>query len=110
MARVAAIEKMRRLIDASLDAYAEALRNGMRMGPADLEKLNRLSLVITEEALTAQPLGREAPAERPLRTTEHTRAVLGALAQTGALEALGLTLLPDGQNDSSPEREVDDEC
>jgi len=109
MARVAAIDEMRRLIDASLVAYAEALRNGMRMGPADLERLNRLSLAITEEALTPQPLGREDTTERPLRTTEHTRAVLDALAQTGALEALGLSLLPDGQNDSSPEKEVDDE-
>ena len=110
MARVAAIEKMRSLIDASLDAYAEALRNGMRMGPADLEKLNRLSLVITEEALTPQPLGREDLVEAPLRTTEHTRAVLHALAETGALEALGLSLLPEGQNDSSPDKEVEDEC
>jgi len=110
MARVAAIEELRRLIDASLVAYAEALRNGMRMGPADLERLNRLSLAITEEALTPQPLGPEEPAEQPLRTTEHTRAVLDALAETGALEALGLTLLPDGQNDSTPEEEVADEC
>jgi hypothetical protein len=110
MARVAAIEQMRRLIVASLDAYAEALRNGMRMGPADLERLNRLSLAITEEALTPQPLGREDPAEQPLRTTEHTRAVLDALAETGALETVGLTLLPDEQNDSNPEQEVDDEC
>jgi hypothetical protein len=110
IARVAQIEEMRRLIDASLVAYAEALRNGMRMGPADLERLNRLSLAITEEALTPHQLGGEDPAERPPRTAEHTRAVLDALAETGALEPLGLSLLPDGQNDTSPEEEVDDEC
>jgi hypothetical protein len=110
LARVAAIEELRRLIDASLVAYAEALRNGMRMGPADLERLNRLSLAITEEALSPRPLGREQPVERPLRTAEHTRAVLDALAETGALEALGLALRPDGPDDSTPEQEVADEC
>src|SRR5438105_6970733 len=36
-ARVEEIDKLRRLIDASHVVYAEALRNGMRMSPADLE-------------------------------------------------------------------------
>lgn len=108
-ARVAEIEEMRRLIDASLVAYAEGLRNGMRMSPSDLERLNRLSLALTEEALTPVPLGRDDTVERPVRTTEHTQAVLDALADTGALKSLGLTRLPAEQTDSSPDKEVDDE-
>lgn len=108
-ARVAEVEEMRHLINASLAGYAEALRKGMRMSPADLERLNRLSLALTEEVLSPQPLGREDNAERAVRTTEHASAVLDALAETGALEALGLTRIPAGQNDSSSERKVDDE-
>src|SRR5690242_14942489 len=49
-ARVEEVEKLRRLIEASFVAYAEALRAGMRMGPGDLERLNRLSLALIEEA------------------------------------------------------------
>jgi hypothetical protein len=108
-ARVAEVEEMRRLINASLARYAEVLRSGMRMSPADLERLNRLSLALTEEVLNPQPLGRDDSVEPPARTTEHARAVLDALAETGALEALGLNRTPSGENDSSPERKVDDE-
>lgn len=106
-ARVAEVEEMRSLIDASLVAYAEALRNGMRMSPADLERLNRLSLALTEEALSPQTLGSGDPGERAVRTAKHTRAVLDALVETGALEALGLARLPAEQIDSSPDEEVD---
>jgi hypothetical protein len=108
-ARVAEVEEMRRLMNASLVAYAEALRNGMRMSTADLERLNRLSLAFTEEALSPQLLGRDHSAERPVRTAEHAQAVLDALAEAGALEALGLTRVPAGQNDASPERKVEDD-
>ena len=108
-ARIAEIEEMRRLINASLVAYAEALRNGMRMSTVDLERLNRLSLELTAEVLSPQALGRDDTPERPVRTPEHAQAVLDALAEAGALEALGLTRIPVGEDDSSPERKVDDE-
>ena len=108
-ARIAEVEEMRRLINASLVGYAEALTKGMRMSTADLERLNRLSLALIEEVLTPQPFGREDSPERPARTKEHASAVLDALAETGALEALGLARIPAGQDDSNPERKVDDE-
>ena len=92
-ARVAEVEEMRRLINASLVGYEEALRNGMRMSPVDLERLNRLSLALNEEAISPQPLGRDEAGERPERTPEHVRAVIDALAEAGVLETIGLTRL-----------------
>ena len=47
-ARVAEVEQMRRLINASLVRYEEALRNGMNMSAADLDRLNRLSLALND--------------------------------------------------------------
>jgi hypothetical protein len=88
-ARVEEIEKLRRLIDASFVGYADGLRNGMRMSPGDLERLNRLSRALIDEAAAPQPTSEEH--EQPERTLEHADAVLDALAETGALEALGLT-------------------
>jgi hypothetical protein len=90
-ARVEEINKLRRLIDASLIGYAERLREGMRMSPADLERLNRLSLALIDET-TNPPLKSGAPqSDQSERTPEHTEAVLAALEETGALAALGLT-------------------
>jgi len=93
-ARVEEVHKLRRLIEASLIAYAERLRDGMRMTPADLERLNRLSLALIDEATSPRinPAATESPVRE--RTPEHTAAVLDALAETGALEALGLTRIP----------------
>lgn len=90
-ARVEEVNKMRRLIEASLIAYAERLRDGMRMAPADLERLNRLSLALIDE--TTHPRARpDDDSERVRdRTPEHTAAVLAALEETGALQAIGLT-------------------
>lgn len=104
-ARVEEVEKLRKLIDASHVVYAEALRNGMRMSPADLERLNRLSLALLAEASTPHRPD-DGDHEQPERTLEHTRAVLDALAETGALEALGLTQIPTDTNPDS-DQEVD---
>ncbi len=107
-ARVEEIEKLRRLIDASLVGYADNLRGGMRMSPADLERLNRLSRALLEEA-AAPTQSLEDAGEPSPRTVEHASAVLDALDETGALERLGLTRIslkvPDGDDDE----EADDE-
>jgi hypothetical protein len=104
-ARIAEIEKLRRLIDATFVGYAEALRNGMRMSPVDLERLNRLSLALNEEVISPQPLWQDDDRERPQRTPEHLSAVIDALAEAGALEALGLGRLPPPDTDSSPDEQ-----
>lgn len=108
-ARVAEIHKIRRLIEASLIGYADRLRDGMRMSPADLERLNRLSLALLDEV--SQPRSAAlADDGSPVRerTPEHTAAVLDALAQTGALEALGLTR-SDINQDTDNDKVNDDE-
>jgi hypothetical protein len=95
-ARVEEVNKLRRLIEASLIAYAERLRDGMRMTPADLERLNRLSLALIDE--TTNPRARHTESDDLVqeRTPEHTAAVLDALEETGALEAIGLARIhPD---------------
>jgi hypothetical protein len=94
-ARVEEIHKLRRLIEASLIGYAERLRDGMRMSPADLERLNRLSLALIDE--TANPAVRpDTTADQvEARTPEHTAAVLAALEEVGALEHIGLTRIPE---------------
>ncbi len=90
-ARVEEVHKLRRLIEASLITYAERLRDGMRMSPADLERLNRLSLALIDE--TTNPRLRPSTDEHitDARRPEHTAAVLDALEEIGALEAIGLT-------------------
>jgi flavin-binding protein dodecin len=109
-ARVAEVEEMRRLVNASLAGYAEALRNGMRMSPADLERLNRLSLALTEEAVSPQRLGGVDVGEPPERTPEHVRSVIDALAEAGVLEEIGLTRLQPPLTDPSVDKkEGDDE-
>lgn len=90
-ARVEEINKLRRLIEASLFAYAERLREGMRMSPADLERLNRLSLALIDEAANPRIDPTTDNKETEARTPEHSVAVLEALAESGALAALGLT-------------------
>jgi hypothetical protein len=107
-ARVEQIEKLRRLVDASLVGYAEQLRGGMRMAPADLERLNRLSLALIEEATTPRQIPEGDPQDVIERTVEHASAVLDALAETGALEALGLTRVPQTADEDTDE-EADDE-
>jgi hypothetical protein len=109
-ARVEQVEKLRLLIDASLVSFADGLRNGMRMTPADLERFNRLSLALIEEATTAQLIARDEDEAPPERTMEHANAVLDALAEVGALEALGLARIPDETDDPSlDEGGTDDE-
>lgn len=90
--RVDELQKLRKLIDASLVSYAERLRRGeMRMSPADLERLNRLSRSLIDEI---EHSNQHVDAEtRPERTAAHTQAVLDTLAESGALEALGLTTM-----------------
>jgi hypothetical protein len=107
-ARVEEIEKLRRLIDASFVAYADCLRSGMRMSPADLERLNRLSRLLIDEAIAPQLTTGHDEYDVPERTMEHAHAVLEALAEAGALEALGLArILPP--TDPNEEEEVDHE-
>jgi hypothetical protein len=105
-ARVAEIDKLRRLIDASLIRFAEQLRDGMRMAPADLERLNRLSRTLIDEISTphSPPPGETSA---PQRTPEHTQAVLDALAETGIFEALGLTRInpPGTDPQASPDEQ-----
>jgi len=91
-ARVDQVQNIRKLIDASLIAFAERLRSGeMRMTPSDLERLNRLSLDLIDE-ITHPRTGSQASvaSEQRERTPEHSAAVLDALAEIGALDALGL--------------------
>jgi hypothetical protein len=107
-ARVAEVEQMRRLINASLVRYEEALRNGMKMSAADLDRLNRLSLALNEEAISPQMLGRDEAGERPERTPEHVRAVIDALAEAGVLETIGLTRLEPTGIDPATEKEDGD--
>lgn len=104
-ARVDEVEKLRRLIDASFVGYAEGLRNGMRMSPADLERLNRLSRALIEEATAPQLIPPDDTALSE-RTLEHASAVLDALAETGALDALGLTRIPQTSQQSTEQEET----
>ncbi len=106
--RVDELQKMQELIDASLLGYAQRLREGtMRMAPADLERLNRLSRALLDELdETASGEASAAAAGPPGRTVEHADAVIAALAKAGALEELGLTYTrvgvrePDGEGGS----------
>jgi hypothetical protein len=86
------------------------LRKGMRMTPADLERLNRLSVALIEEAITPQLAASDVAEPAPERTIEHARTVLDALAEAGALEALGLTRIPTEPDEQTPdEGGTDDE-
>jgi hypothetical protein len=108
--RVEEIHKLRRLIDASLVSYAEGLRNGkMPTSPADLERLNRLSLALIEEATAPHVVPDADEDEPPERTIEQTSAVLDALAEPGALEALGLTRIPQESDQDLEQEKVDDD-
>jgi hypothetical protein len=98
--------KTMRLIEASFIGYADKLRSGeMRMVPGDLEKLNRL-LDQLHEQLAATP---SAPSKTPAATTprppEHVSDVIGALAETGALAALGLQPIPPPPPDSNDDHD-----
>lgn len=104
-ARVAEVKQLRRLINASLVRFEELLGNGMRMSAADLERLNRLSLALSEEAIGPQPLGNDDEGERPERTPEHVLAVIDALAEAGVLEAIGLTRLQPPDEDPTVDEE-----
>jgi hypothetical protein len=89
--RAEQIEKLRKLIDATLIAYADNLRRGnVRTGPGDLDRLYKLWRQLDQELEHAAPLPKPAPA--PARSAEHSAAVLAALQEAGALEALGLRL------------------
>lgn len=82
-------EKVIKLLEATFIGYAEKLRQGeMRMTPADLERLHRLF-----QQLADDPGPHEAGSTRavaPIRSEEHVQDVLDALADCGALAALGL--------------------
>jgi hypothetical protein len=86
--RVEEEQTIRRLIGASLIAYEERLGEGMRMGPADLERLHRLSRTLLDELTESGQTSESSAAS--VCTPEHQAAVLDALAETGALEKLGL--------------------
>ncbi len=76
---------MQELIDASLLGYSQRLREGMRMTPADLERLNRLSRALLDELDETATADAAASVAKPQeRTVEHAQAVVAALAETGA--------------------------
>jgi hypothetical protein len=92
--RVEEIRKIRRLIEATLIGYAEQLRRGMRMTPADLERMFKL-LQLLEAQLDAPATPSTPPKAESARTPAHITDVLAALADTGALERFGLTTSPE---------------
>jgi hypothetical protein len=100
-ARAEHVDKLRRLIDATLIGYAEKLRRGdMRMSPADLERLHKLWQQLVDELPAAGDANR---ADRPppfSRSVEHTQAVIEALRESGALEALGLSTTNERNDDA----------
>jgi hypothetical protein len=107
--RVEQAMKTMRLIEASFIGYAEKLRSGeMRMVPGDLEKLNRLLGQLHEQLAATPSPARETPPAASTRTAEHVNEVIGALAETGALAALGLQPIPIPASD--PDHEPDEEA
>jgi hypothetical protein len=95
LGRVEEVQKLHELIDATLTGYSQRLQEGMRMTPADLERLNRLSRALLDELDETATADAAASASKPPeRTAEHARSVITALAEAGALEALGLTYTP----------------
>jgi transposase len=93
--QVQKVQRIEELIDASLLEYSQRLRDGMRMTPADLERLYRLwrNLIDVRDETTSAEAAASA-VEPPERTIEHAHAVITALAEAGALEAFGLTYTP----------------
>jgi hypothetical protein len=89
--RAEQVEKLRKLIDATFIAYADNLRRGtVRTGPGDLDRLYKLWRQLDQELEHPPPPPEHAAA--PARSAEHSAAVLAALQEAGALEALGLRL------------------
>ena len=87
-ARAEQTVKLRKLIDATFIAYADNLRRGdVRIGPADLDRLHKLWRQLDNELEHPPP---RAVTPAVTRTPEHNAAVLQALQETGALDALGL--------------------
>jgi hypothetical protein len=86
--RVQEVRKIGRLIEASFMSYADKLRRSeVRMTPADLERLYRLSRQLGDElGAPAAPLEAVPSKRRP----EDVASVVDALAEAGALDALGL--------------------
>jgi hypothetical protein len=93
--RVQKAQKIEELIDASLLEYSQRLQEGMRMTPADLERLYRLwrNLIDVRDEAATENVGQSVD-KPPERTVEHAHAVITALAEAGALEPLGLTYAP----------------
>jgi hypothetical protein len=88
--RIAQMTNTIKLIEATFIGYAEKLRRGdVRMVPGDLEKLNRLLGQLTDEL--AAPPNISASPSALTRSPEDVAAVMEALAECGALDALGLT-------------------
>ena len=86
--RVHEVRKIVRLIEASFMSYADKLRRSeVRMTPADLERLYRLYRQLGDE-LGAPSAPLEPPPSE--RRPEDVASVIAALAEAGALDALGL--------------------
>jgi hypothetical protein len=73
------------------------------MSPADLERLYKLWRQLSEELDPPSSLER-ATTRLPDRSPEHTAAVLEALRETGALQALGLTAVEPRDDDGGEPR------
>lgn len=90
-AKAKTVGQMLKLLEATLVAYAENVRHGqLRTAPADLERMFKLLHVLHAELETPTVRAGHTPALAAVRTVEHAAAVVQALAESGALEELGL--------------------
>lgn len=112
-AKAELIGRLRTLIGSTLAAYSDMLRRGeVRISPADLDRLLRLWQQLDEELETSASAPAAAVTSAPIRPVDHARAVVQALAESGALTELGLQIIGEynGRNDGDRQRrDTDDE-
>jgi hypothetical protein len=86
-----------RTTEATIGAFADQLIRGeVRLTPADLERMFRVYRQLGEELqLAAVGSAGAGTTTGPDRSPEHVAAVISALTETGAIEALGLRPVGD---------------
>jgi hypothetical protein len=90
-ARVAQLADAEKLIEASFLTYAQQLRNGdVQISAAGFATLVKLLQQLAGQPAEPTPETTPPPDTTVARTPERTQAVIEALRETGALEALGL--------------------
>jgi hypothetical protein len=93
-------EKVKKLLEATFIGYAEKLRQGeVRMSPADLDRLHRLFQQLADDPQPVEHGSSQVFAHS--RSDEHVQDVLDALADCGALDALGLERRPVHSEEAS---------